>query len=303
MNVHITKTYNIGGLTGLRQNAVRNAGEALGCKEMSLFKFPDRYDTDTDLHVRMDGIISALCLGDIVIFQHPSGESPRYDGVLFEHIKRYQGTRIAAFVQDIASQCENNEYSLEEELVLLDKADMHIFASEDIRKYYIDNGLEEKPYIIQLVPDYMTDVAPDGQKQNKLYLLTDRYDGACVDIPSGVEIISYDEYYVTETLIRISEGGMGLIWNADNQALSLYMAAGVPVIVRAGLPCAAYVSAHGLGAVAENLNDIYGIIRDQNADISGRCHENVKKIRNLFTNGIYTKKLLMDTIIMISDNF
>ena len=44
MSVHITKTYNIGGLIGLRQNAVKNAGETLGFKEMSLFKFPDAYD-------------------------------------------------------------------------------------------------------------------------------------------------------------------------------------------------------------------------------------------------------------------
>lgn len=61
MSVHITKTYNIGGLIGLRQNAVKNAGETLGFKEMSLFKFPDAYDSDDELHVRMDGIIASLC--------------------------------------------------------------------------------------------------------------------------------------------------------------------------------------------------------------------------------------------------
>lgn len=60
MSVHITKTYNIGGLIGLRQNAVKNAGETLGFKEMSLFKFPDAYDSDDELHVRMDGIIASL---------------------------------------------------------------------------------------------------------------------------------------------------------------------------------------------------------------------------------------------------
>lgn len=101
MSVHITKTYNIGGLIGLRQNAVKNAGETLGFKEMSLFKFPDAYDSDDELHVRMDGIIASLCPEDIVIFQHPSGESPRYDGFLFEHLRRYHGTKIVAFIQEI----------------------------------------------------------------------------------------------------------------------------------------------------------------------------------------------------------
>lgn len=67
MSVHITKTYNIGGLIGLRQNAVKNAGETLGFKEMSLFKFPDAYDSDDELHVRMDGIIAYL-IGTVLSF-------------------------------------------------------------------------------------------------------------------------------------------------------------------------------------------------------------------------------------------
>lgn len=37
MSVHITKTYNIGGLIGLRQNAVKNAGETLGFKEIGKY--------------------------------------------------------------------------------------------------------------------------------------------------------------------------------------------------------------------------------------------------------------------------
>ena len=96
MNIHITKTYNIGGLIGLRQNSVRNAAEKMGYKEMSLFRFPDIYDTDDDLNVRMEGITSALCPSDIVIFQHPSGESPRYDTFLYESLQRYQNCGICA---------------------------------------------------------------------------------------------------------------------------------------------------------------------------------------------------------------
>lgn len=92
MSVHITKTYNIGGLIGLRQNAVKNAGETLGFKEMSLFKFPDAYDSDDELHVRMDGIIASLCPEDIVIFQHPSGSAARgkmavRELIVFKHSK------------------------------------------------------------------------------------------------------------------------------------------------------------------------------------------------------------------------
>lgn len=173
MSVHITKTYNIGGLIGLRQNAVKNAGETLGFKEMSLFKFPDAYDSDDELHVRMDGIIASLCPEDIVIFQHPSGESPRYDGFLFEHLRRYHGTKIVAFIQEIASDRDDSEYALSDEITLLNRADMFIFASAALRDYYIANGLKEKPYLIQNIPDYMTDICANEHKNNKLYIMAE----------------------------------------------------------------------------------------------------------------------------------
>lgn len=179
MSVHITKTYNIGGLIGLRQNAVKNAGETLGFKEMSLFKFPDAYDSDDELHVRMDGIIASLCPEDIVIFQHPSGESPRYDGFLFEHLRRYHGTKIVAFIQEIASDRDDSEYALSDEITLLNRADMFIFASAALRDYYIANGLKEKPYLIQNIPDYMTDICAKGGDEAKLKGLIGRL--GCAD--------------------------------------------------------------------------------------------------------------------------
>ena len=113
MSVHITKTYNIGGLIGLRQNAVKNAGETLGFKEISMFKFPDAYDSDDELHVRMDGIIASLCPEDIVIFQHPSGESPRYDGFLFDgKISKSALLRVLISISRIACSESNISFCI-----------------------------------------------------------------------------------------------------------------------------------------------------------------------------------------------
>ncbi len=298
MNVHITKTYNIGGLTGLRQNAVRNAGEALGYKEMSLFRFPDQYDTDEELHIRMDGIISALCPNDIVIFQHPSGESPRYDNFLFDHVRRYCGTKIIAFVQEIASQRENSEYTLEKEIELLNRADIFIFSSVIVREFYIENGLNEKPFIVQKVADYITDISMDVHAGKKIYILTDTNSKDYPDIPANMEIIQYDEYHALETILKLSDGGIGLIWNLDEQALGIYMAAGVPVIVKKGLPCEKYVVANEIGITAENLEEVNKIALSITNDRLEPYCKNVKKVQKLFTNGIYTKKLLLDALIM-----
>ncbi len=298
MSVHITKTYNIGGLIGLRQNAVRNAAETLGYKEMSLFKFPDQYDTDAELHVRMDGIISALCPNDIVIFQYPSGESPRYDNFLFDHIRMYAETKIIAFVQEIVSQRENSEYTLENEIELLNRSDMFIFASDTVRDYYMENGLLEKPFIIQTVADYMTDISVTEHTQEKIYILAESIGENYSNVPINFEVISYDEYHATETILRIADGGIGLIWDLDEQALGIYMAAGIPVIVKKGLPCEKYVVDNGIGFVAEDFNKVYKISVSATNDSIKPYYDRVKKIQKLFTNGVYTKKLLLDALIM-----
>ena len=301
MSVHITKTYNIGGLIGLRQNAVKNAGETLGFKEMSLFKFPDAYDSDDELHVRMDSIIASLCPEDIVIFQHPSGESPRYDGFLFEHLRRYHGTKIVAFIQEIASDRDDSEYSLSDEITLLNRADMFIFASAALRDYYIANGLKEKPYLIQNIPDYMTDICTNEHKNKKLYIMSETSQNEYPLNNLNIEVVQYDEYRAMESILRLSDGGFGLIWDADEQALGLYMAAGIPVIVKKGLNCEKYVTDNEIGAAATDFEDVYRIAVSESEDKLSQYYANVKKLQNLFINGIYTRKLLLDTLIMCGE--
>lgn len=291
----------VGGLIGLRQNAVKNAGETLGFKEMSLFKFPDAYDSDDELHVRMDGIIASLCPEDIVIFQHPSGESPRYDGFLFEHLRRYHGTKIVAFIQEIASDRDDSEYALSDEITLLNRADMFIFASAALRDYYIANGLKEKPYLIQNIPDYMTDICANEHKNKKLYIMAETSQNEYPLNNLNIEVVQYDEYRAMESILRLSDGGFGLIWDADEQALGLYMAAGIPVIVKKGLSCEKYVTDNEIGAAATDFEDVYRIAVSESEDKLSQYYANVKKLQNLFINGIYTRKLLLDTLIMCGE--
>ena len=51
---------------------------------------------------------------------------------------------------------------------------MFIFASAALRDYYIANGLKEKPYLIQNIPDYMTDICTNEHKNKKLYIMAKR---------------------------------------------------------------------------------------------------------------------------------
>ncbi len=59
---------------------------------------------------------------------------------------------------------------MSDEITLLNRADMFIFASAALRDYYIANGLKEKPYLIQNIPDYMTDICANGALKIKNYI-------------------------------------------------------------------------------------------------------------------------------------
>lgn len=304
MNIHITKTYNVGGKTGIRQNSLVNAGRSMGCVEMSLLKFPDETDTDEQLHVRMDGIISSLCRDDIVIFQYPSGISARYDRFLIEHIRRYAGVRLVIYVQEPVTEGE--------ELALLNQADLLIMPSEQMHSFYLKNGLQEKPVILQKWYDYMTDVMLREHKERRIYILSEEIAPGNAMSGSNVEMLPFDEYHVPEMLLKLGEGGVGLIWNFDGEEgkvrtpwglmLGLFLTAGIPVIVQKGAPCGEYVEKHGVGFVAESMEEVCRICAALSDEDFEKYYANVKKLQYLFTSGAYTKHLLQEILINVLED-
>lgn len=304
MNIHITKTYNVGGKTGIRQNSLVNAGRSMGCVEMSLLKFPDESDTDEQLHVRMDGIVSSLCREDIVIFQYPSGISARYDRFLIEHIRRYAGVRLVIYVQEPVTEGE--------ELALLNQADLLIMPSEEMHSFYLKNGLQEKPVILQKWYDYMTDVMLREHKERRIYILSEEIAPGNAMSGSNVEMLPFDEYHVPEMLLKLGEGGVGLIWNFDGEEgkvrtpwglmLGLFLTAGIPVIVQKGAPCGEYVEKHGVGFVAESMEEVCRICAALSDEDFEKYYANVKKLQYLFTSGAYTKHLLQEILINVLED-
>ena len=304
MNIHITKTYNVGGKTGIRQNSLVNAGRSMGCVEMSLLKFPDETDTDEQLHVRMDGIISSLCRDDIVIFQYPSGISARYDRFLIEHIRRYAGVRLVIYVQEPVTEGE--------ELALLNQTDLLIMPSEEMHSFYLKNGLQKKPVILQKWYDYMTDVMLREHKERRIYILSEEIAPGNAMSGSNVEMLPFDEYHVPEMLLKLGEGGVGLIWNFDGEEgkvrtpwglmLGLFLTAGIPVIVQRGAPCGEYVEKHGVGFVAESMEEVCRICAALSDEDFEKYYANVKKLQYLFTSGAYTKHLLQEILINVLED-
>lgn len=52
---------------------------------------------------------------------------------------------------------------------------------------------------------------------------------------------------------------------------------------------------------ATDFEDVYRIAVSESEDKLSQYYANVKKLQNLFINGIYTRKLLLDTLIMCGE--
>ena len=70
------------------------------------------------------------------------------------------------------------------------------------------------------------------------------------------------------------------------------------MIVKKGLSCEKYVTDNEIGAAATDFEDVYRIAVSESEDKLSQYYANVKKLQNLFINGIYTSKLLLDTLIL-----
>ena len=122
----------------------------MGSDELSLFKFPDSCDSDYELDVRMEGIMASMENEAVVIFQYPSMVSLRYDRSIVQHIKKYKDSKLIIMVQDFGSVVSKEAYpSIEEEVALLQQADLLILQSPMMRNCLIQHGLKEIPILYQ----------------------------------------------------------------------------------------------------------------------------------------------------------
>ena len=116
MKLHIS---NINGFNASKelldaQTKISKLGIELGAYEMGIYTYPVDGDSDSELSKRLDGIISALEFGDIVVLQLPTSNGYKYDSFLLAKILAYH-TKLILYMH---GECLEPEY-----LNLLKRAD------------------------------------------------------------------------------------------------------------------------------------------------------------------------------------
>ena len=293
MKVFYTKTYNVWNDNTRKHDIVAQAAKKLGYDEIALFKFDDTYDSDDELHVRMQGITAAVSRDSIVVFQYPSMVSARYDGFVMEHLKNICGAKVAVIVEDLGSRIAPSDYKqLSDEINLFNKADLLIVQSTEMELYLKENGLKKMPVMYQRVWDYPYDFYLDeleiDKKMDKIHDISMRH---MLDIKkAGLALTATTDW----------ENKYGLMINPFETGFCI--CACIPMIVPEQTNIAEFVSRYGIGFVmsdGENTDDVLNRISD--GDIA-QAQEQEKKLAPAVADGMFTKLMLQEVVCRIIDN-
>ena len=112
-----------------------------------------------------------------------------------------------------------------------------------------------------------------------------------------------------EKIISALEGGFGLIWNGDSMEtcdgdmgnylrynsphkLSLYLAAGMPVIIWEEAAAAEFVREHGVGIAVSSLRELPEILHNVTKERYEEYLKNIVPLSEKLRSGAYTKRAI-----------
>lgn len=221
-----------------------------------------------------------------------------------------------------------------EEIQRLNSFDYIISHNKSMTDWLIKNGVNKKIYNLNVFDyllenknigngnERKTDIIfagnLDENKSGFLYKLIKQNNNFSMNLygPNFTTRISnsdikYMGQFLPEELIDNLEGKYGLIWDGNSicecsgisgeytkynnpHKLSMYLAAGLPIICWSEMAISDFVNNNNIGICIDNLNDISKVISQIDSEKYNSMVGNVLKIRNKIINGEYTRKVLED---------
>jgi glycosyltransferase involved in cell wall biosynthesis len=284
----------------------------LGFREMGVYHYNANAEKAGERAVRFDGMIAGMSAGDIVVCQFHTWNGLKFERGLVDHIKAYHG-RVIIFIHSLeALMIKSSRFMLGETIELYNQAEALIVPSHEMKKLLLDSGIRgDMKFIVQEMWDYTTEME---LRTMPIF----RKEIHCPGVaPQLVQNWKYEiplkqdaGLKPDELLMELSRGGFGLEWHHDEQAyqymrygssytLSRYLAAGIPVIVPAGISCQKLIEENHLGLVADTLDEA---VKDVEAMEESQYQEYVRHVGRFapaLRNGYYTKKCLIDAVLAL----
>lgn len=226
----------------------------------------------------------------------------------------------------------DSDYRQNEFEVMLSIGDVFIVHNDVMRQFYIDQGVEEHHVISLGVFDYLDSqeniskkfersvtIAANLDLMKSPYLLKlKRLDNLKIhlygpnyneDITEEADNICYHGSLPTEIITRKLDRGFGLVWDGDSietcsggtgeylkynnpHKLSLYLSAGLPVIIWSEAAQALFVREHQVGFCVDSLYELGGILEKMSEDQYYLYVQKAEELSQKLKKGVYIRTAL-----------
>lgn len=265
---------------------------------------------------------------NVVFMQYPAVDFRILPSFL-KHIRNKKAT--IALIHDLRSIQGSGEEENVEEIPLLNNFEYIIAHNQHMADYLIEKGCTSHIINLELF-DYLHDASrliqePKGdgsiafagnlvkstfinellQVKNVKFVL---YGNKGDKNFAGIKNVEYKGSLPSEEIVYKLEGDYGLVWDGDSvhtcsgkhgeylrynnpHKLSLYIAAGKPVITWKKAAIADFVTEHKIGIVVEDLRELS--INDLTRNY-GEMRSNVIRIKDKVANGYYLEKAISECL-------
>lgn len=327
MRIFITCINGLAATAQYAQRMVSDIAHQLGFKNMGIFYYNSREESEESLSSRYDGIIASISPGDIVFFQHPTWHPLKFEEGLIDRIKAYGG-RVIIVVHDLEPlMFEGSRFMLKYVIGIFNSAEVLVVPSYAMKKFLQENGVrEDMKFAIQEIWDYTTEIQfsgdPKFQKEIHFagnpskFLFPQQWN---YDVPlkvytseqcTGENAQGMGYMAPNNLLLELAKGGFGLVWYGEDYwhqymtynntfKLSTYLAAGIPVIVPRGISNQYLIEKNHLGLIVDSLEDAVEKVRNMSEADYQEYVRYIREFSFLIRKGYFTKKFLIEAVQMM----
>ena len=305
----------------------------LGFQELNITGYPNISDQSLRRHHIREAVLGVIQPGDLVVVQFPMWTHLNFQSEFFDTIKGIEGVRMVALLHDVPTWMftkGEEEYDRANDFWLnqLKKFDFLIVANAKGAHKLQEDGVHVPMIPMQLWDYYYKGPRQEKEFKKKLYYVGGR-DIIDSTYRAATPFYIYDRHVEKKVLENGSitwlgrqpsdeivsrlDGGFGVVmtenlieksnmnfvyYNQFNNPtkLSMYLAAGLPVIVSSKSYHASIVKEQGIGLVVDDLNEIDHIFSKMNAQDYYKMVDKVKAWQEAVSEGFFIKRALISML-------
>lgn len=299
-------------------------GNEMGYITVPIFRFWEEDENADSLYGRIEGITADIQPGDLLIFQTPTYNGPRFEREFMAHMHG-RGVQVILFVHD--SDSLRGAASAEEEVAFFNSADGLIVHTERMRDRLIEMGVT-RPMSINYAFDYLSDRQYDPKDWNTPFERAVTIAGALdksdflIDWDFETPIyafgnhkielapkVNYQGSFQQDELVHHLPYTFGLAWDAvlkngsdyksytrynNPHKVSMYLSQSMPVIVWSEAGIAPLIEKNGCGFTIDSLEDLDAKMAALTDDEINHMRDRARRMRDVVRSGFFTRRVLAE---------